>query len=162
MDEKTLGELEALLAKATPGPWHRCGASEGKCACGLLWVTSEKAYGIQNYDDGDRTPHDDIAHANTDVMVAARNALPALIAAARKGADDARRLGEIEAACARLDATDQEAITGSFAHSVNRWRFLSTNALIRSRIGAAWSGSRNLRTEYAPTLIALLLKLGAK
>lgn len=32
-----IDELERLAKEATPGPWRHCGASDGRCSCGLVW-----------------------------------------------------------------------------------------------------------------------------
>jgi len=32
-----VAEVEARTEKATPGPWSNCGASDGRCQCGLVW-----------------------------------------------------------------------------------------------------------------------------
>lgn len=37
MTTDRLNEIESRVNKATPGPWRKCTASEGRCRCGTIW-----------------------------------------------------------------------------------------------------------------------------
>lgn len=62
----------ALAAAATPGPWEPCGASDGRCVCGLVWANPHVP--LQGDDLEPNPTADDAAF-----ICAARTAVPALV-----------------------------------------------------------------------------------
>src|SRR5690349_9295780 len=83
LTDDMLGELKALAASATPGPWSRDGDKDYDTA--ILAGGEAIAY-AETHNNADR-PRDDKffpGKANADLIAAARNALPALISAASR------------------------------------------------------------------------------
>lgn len=81
-----LDELERLEREATPGPWRECGHDRGGCICGQVWSEHGQSSLVLKPDCGDEVPVPDAKHktANAALVAATRNALPALLAAARR------------------------------------------------------------------------------
>lgn len=52
-------ELKTALSLASPAPWRACGASNGRCACGLVWHPDEQHLVFST------TPHDDAESQET-------------------------------------------------------------------------------------------------
>jgi hypothetical protein len=105
MTSEELEALEKLLAKSVPGPLRICDPYEypwrmdeyGPQGVGTVTVVSPQGYGVLSIpqEPADTNPF------NLQSMVAARNAAPALIAAAR---ENARLRAVVEAARAMHDA----------------------------------------------------------
>lgn len=107
IDEATLDELERLEKAATPSEWelwtsnsHRRITRQGGQQGGVLYGTVHK----DGVDDLVAPP------GNLELIVAARNALPTLIAAAREGARLRRMLIRL------LESTEPKKVQG-----VDRW-----------------------------------------
>lgn len=100
----TIAELRALLARATPGPWHLCDDGEtSKCADESGLTTA--------HTKGCHAPHRKNAAAHAALIAAAINALPALLDAVEaaqrwmrtENADEEREaVAAFDAAVARL------------------------------------------------------------
>lgn len=88
-----LEALEALAAAATPGPWKTCGASDGRCACNLVWSSDgedrHRGRWTGIVDAGphgvfDRSPSREEQISNAAFIAAARDAVPELVAEVRR------------------------------------------------------------------------------
>lgn len=93
MDKPDLDELERLLAEASGGEWGAgCLGSDSPCQCPYIFDGGQYAGGIGGVyidngkniaDGGNDCPPREEAIANLRLIIAAHNALPALIAIAR-------------------------------------------------------------------------------
>jgi hypothetical protein len=84
-----LDAIEARANAATPGPWEKCGANDGRCACGMI-NTPLPPNGVDPFMfayraiDGVATiPMRDEDYRNIDFIAAARTDVPALVAEVR-------------------------------------------------------------------------------
>jgi hypothetical protein len=89
-----IAAIEARADAATKGPWHSCGARDGKCSCKMIWspsvdqhVATAKHVACVHGEWGDspelvygEVPQDEV-QANTAFIAAARTDVPALCAA---------------------------------------------------------------------------------
>lgn len=83
MERVDLGALEAALAKATPGPWRRGSRHD------YVVVHLDHGYIVADEDLEDDSP--ERVEADTDAIISAHNALPALIAELRELREEAER-----------------------------------------------------------------------
>jgi len=67
------------MSKHTPGPWKTCGASAGRCSCGLIWSIPADVVVAQlsNEEDSPQRTSDEGA-ANAALIAAAPDMLAAL------------------------------------------------------------------------------------
>lgn len=88
IDAKTIEELQGLLAKATPGPWFMI-EKDGRF---LFEIMSSSVYVAETswHDASPIFPTKEGSKANFDLIVAMRNALPALLDLASKTLASAR------------------------------------------------------------------------
>lgn len=94
---KTLDDLEALLAAATPGEWRNdTGLSYfdryGQNFCGYFFRATPRPYILGATFDAENTVSLDDAKRNAELIVLAHNALPALIECAKALRDCHARL----------------------------------------------------------------------
>ncbi len=67
------------MSKHTPGPWKTCGASAGRCSCGLIWSEPADCIVAMLSDDEESPPiTSDEAVANATLIGAAPDMLAAL------------------------------------------------------------------------------------
>ena len=78
-----LDELEALLEKATERPWERCGSETGGCTCSLVWSAGDNSVLIHDAPSDEDGPVSSRKVADANLITAAVNALPELIAEVR-------------------------------------------------------------------------------
>lgn len=83
MERVDLDALEAALAKATPGPWRRGSRHD------YVVVHLDDGYIVADEDIEDDSP--ERVEADTDAIISAHNALPALIAEVRQLRQEAAR-----------------------------------------------------------------------
>jgi len=103
--------LEELRAKATPGEWRF--SREDDVSCGVVFVirTDDKSVACAgcNSDESDHCP--ELADEDCDLILAAVNALPALIAGVQEMAQNSKALEYLADAYERLQV-DLEAVVG--------------------------------------------------
>jgi hypothetical protein len=93
-----LDEIEGLLARATPYPWRR----RLRCADGDYSVESEAGASVMYFN---RRGNAEDAR-NAELVVALKNAAPALLAAARERDELATKLAEVRAEMVRYTKSE--------------------------------------------------------
>lgn len=86
-----IDRARALLAAATPGPWHACGESRGWCDCGNVWsipTDAPVASATAVWEGGE------LAHAAVKANAALIAAAPSLLAAICDALESAERRAE--------------------------------------------------------------------
>jgi len=137
MDSKTVEELRGLAEKATPGPWHYA-EREGRF---LFKIMSASVYVAETswHDASPIYPTKVGSEANFALIVAMRNAIPALLDAASRAREDALR-----EAAALLDLTNGDILLAAgempasellTARAVLAWRRSAILALINKPKG---------------------------
>lgn len=79
----TVEEIRARWQAATPGPWARCSANDGDCACGSVWDAEGRAAvaAVQEHNElGEGWTHEQY-RANWDAVTAAPTDVVTLLAA---------------------------------------------------------------------------------
>jgi hypothetical protein len=90
MTDEQLSEIEARANAATDGAWNKCGASDGRCECGLIHGQLPAdgcdpfMFAYEPTDGVARIPMRDEDHANIDFIIHARSDVPALVAEVRR------------------------------------------------------------------------------
>ena len=120
-DKISLSALRELEEKATPGPWGTSGPKvetqhgwkyerEFRPGYNAMEVTCEDGAGVVCAAETDKscTPH----RADAELIAAARNALPALLAIAEAAIED--RAAQEAVNCACLDDMDSEEAAAAF------------------------------------------------